>query len=282
MKSSPAKASLHPDALPFVQEALSSRMNEPPILGLVLGSGLSHLADVLEDATVIPAADIPGYPGSTVEGHHGQLVAGYLQDVPVVFVQGRLHVYEGHSVEKATYPIRLLSGLGVQRLVITNAAGGIHPDNVPGTLMWITDHIAFAFRQVPTSTTTSGRPTDADRHPYDLSWTKRAQKLADSMDIPTRSGTYLWTLGPSYETKAEIRMFATMGADAVGMSTVPEVIVARGLGMRVIGISTITNFAAGLGQETLDHQEVLEVGRQVRNDLQRLIVAIVEDLRDSA
>lgn len=279
MGSNPATTELHPDAVSFVQNALRTRMNESPVLGLILGSGLSHLADVLEESTVIPAADIPGYPGSTVEGHHGQLVAGYLKGAPVIFVQGRLHVYEGHSVEKATYPIHLLAGLGVKRLIITNAAGGIHPENVPGTLMWITDHIAFAFRQVPTSTTSSGRPTDADRHPYDLDWTKRARKLADSMGIATRSGTYLWTLGPSYETKAEIRMFATMGADAVGMSTVPEVIVARGLGMHVIGISTITNFAAGLGQETLNHQEVLEVGRQVRDDLQRLIVAIVEENR---
>ena len=273
----PATANLHPEALEFVRDALSSRMKEPPVLGLVLGSGLSHLADVLENAVVIPTTDIPGYPGSTVEGHHGRLVAGYLKNVPVIFVQGRLHVYEGHSVEKATYPIRLLDGLGVKRLIITNAAGGIHPDNVPGTLMWITDHISFAFRQVPTSSTSSGRPTDADRNPYDLDWTRQARKLADERGIATRSGTYLWTLGPSYETKAEIRMFATMGADAVGMSTVPEVITARGLGMRVIGISTITNFAAGLGQETLDHQEVLEVGRQVRDDLQQLIVAIVEE-----
>ncbi len=148
--------------------------------------------------------------------------------------------------------------------------------------MWITDHIAFAFREVPVTGEVSFRPTQADRTPYDAEWTQKSRALADELGIPTRSGTYLWTLGPSYETKAEIRMFAGMGADAVGMSTVPEVIVARGLGMRVIGISTITNFAAGLGQETLDHQEVLEVGRHVREDLQRLVVGIVQETGSSS
>lgn len=255
---------------------------DTPVLGLVLGSGLSHLADVLERAVIIPTTDIPGYPGSTVEGHRGQLVFGYLEGVAVVFVQGRLHVYEGHSVEDATYPIRLLAGLGVEGLAITNAAGGIHPECTPGTLMWITDHIGFAFRQVPVVGTASFRPTQAAREPYDLQWTEHARSLADAMGISTRTGTYLWTLGPSYETKAEIRMFADMGADAVGMSTVPEVIVACGLGMKVIGISTITNFAAGLGQATLDHKEVLEVGRHVRQDLQRLVVAIVRESGSAA
>jgi len=259
------------DALDYVQE----RVGITPRIGLILGSGLSHLADVLSDPIIIPSSDIPGYPGSTVEGHTGQLVFGALEGVPVVFVQGRLHVYEGHSVHDATFPVRLLAALGVQRMVVTNAAGGIHPECVPGTLMWITDHISFAFRQVP------GSPEAAHTRsgsPYDPEWTARGQQLARNLGVATREGTYLWTLGPSYETKAEIRMFAWMGADAVGMSTVPEVIVARNHGMRVVGISTITNFAAGLGQETLDHQEVLEVGRQVRDDLQRLITALVADL----
>lgn len=281
MESARDTLTLHPEALPFVRRAIEGTV-DTPVIGLVLGSGLSHLADVLDSAVIIPTTDIPGYPGSTVEGHHGRLVLGYLEGVPVVFVQGRLHVYEGHSVEAATYPVRLLAALGVKRLVVTNAAGGIHPECVPGTLMWLTDHLAFAFRQVPTPGASSFRPTDADRSPYDVAWTNEARSIAERLGIATRSGTYLWTLGPSYETKAEIRMFAGMGADAVGMSTVPEVIVARAYGMRVIGISTITNFAAGLGQETLDHQEVLEVGRQVRDDLQRLVVSIVKESRSAA
>lgn len=265
------------EAIAFVRQRISGK----PQVGLILGSGLSHLAEVLEDPVVIPSADIPGYPGSTVEGHKGQLVFGTLEGVPVVFVQGRLHVYEGHSVHAATFPIRLLAALGIERMVVTNAAGGIHEACTPGTLMWITDHISFAFRTVPGPPSSALERTDPHGAPYDEAWTRRGQSIAAELGIETREGTYLWTLGPSYETKAEIRMFKWMGADAVGMSTVPEVIVARHHGIRVVGISTITNFAAGLGQESLDHQEVLEVGRHVREDLQRLITALVADLKAS-
>lgn len=270
-----AHLNLHPDALAFLGSIVKSPMDRPRI-GLVLGSGLAELAAVMENPVVVSTSDIPGYPESTVEGHEGRLIFGFLEEIPVVFVQGRLHVYEGHTVTNATYPIRLLARLGVKKLIVTNAAGGIHAECVPGTLMWITDHIAFAFRQIPTPKNFSSGPAGKDRVPYDPAWTEAARSVADRLGIPTRSGTYLWALGPSYETKAEIRMFAKMGADAVGMSTVPEVIVARSLGMNVLGLSTITNFAAGLGQETLDHQEVLEVGRQVRHDLQRLVRSIVK------
>ena len=275
MDQSTDHLNLHPDALTFLGSVVKSPLDRPRI-GLVLGSGLAELAAVMENPVVVSTSDIPGYPESTVEGHEGRLIFGFLEEIPIVFVQGRLHVYEGHTVENATYPIRLLAGLGVKKLIITNAAGGIHPECVPGTLMWITDHIAFAFRQIPTPKKISSAPVEKDRIPYDRAWTETARSVADALGITTRSGTYLWALGPSYETKAEIRMFATMGADAVGMSTVPEVIVARSLGMKVLGLSTITNFAAGLGQETLDHQEVLEVGRQVRHDLQRLVRSIVK------
>ena len=261
----------------FALDAVLDRLDRRPRLGLVLGSGLSDLADVLSDPIIFPTAEIPGYPGSTVEGHKGRLVFGELEGVGVVFVQGRLHVYEGHSVSDATFPIRLLAGLGVEGVVITNAAGGIHPECVPGTLMWITDHIAFAFRPVPSATDSAFHPVRKQASPWDEDWTNRARSIADSIGVETREGTYLWTLGPSYETKAEIRMFAGMGADAVGMSTVPEAIVAQDLGLSVLGISTITNHAAGLGHESLDHSEVLEVGRQVRDDLQRLVRAIVTD-----
>ena len=188
-------------------------------------------------------------------------------------------MYEGHTVHAATFPVRLMAALGVEQMVVTNAAGGIHPECTPGTLMWITDHISFAFRTVPGPSASAFHRPDSGGTPYDISWTDRGKSIAASLNIATREGTYLWTLGPSYETKAEIRMFKWLGADAVGMSTVPEVIVAGHHGMKVIGISTITNFAAGLGQESLDHQEVLEVGRQVRDDLQKLITALIADLR---
>ncbi|MDA0379043.1 MAG: purine-nucleoside phosphorylase [Bacteroidetes bacterium] len=266
----------HPEpALDRAVAHVRARVSNRPRLGLILGSGLSDLADVVEHPVVLETADIPGYQGSTVQGHKGRLVFGRLEGVDVVFVQGRLHVYEGHSVADATFPVRLLAALGVEGLIITNAAGGIRTDFVPGTLMWITDHIPFAFRDIPAPTSVSSRPGREAPTPWDLEWTSRAADIADRLGIPTRSGTYLWTLGPSYETKAEIRMFAGFGADAVGMSTVPEAIVARDLSVEVLGISTITNHAAGLGHETLDHSEVLEVGRQVRADLQRLITALV-------
>lgn len=271
-------ASKHVDIPDSAVAFVRQKIEFTPRIGLILGSGLSHLAEVLQSPVIIPSADIPEYPGSTVEGHKGQLVFGTLEGIPVVFAQGRLHAYEGHSVHAATFPVRLLAALGVERMVVTNAAGGIHPECTPGTLMWIKDQISFAFRPVPGPASSAFQRADGPGSPYDADWTARGMAIAASLDIPTREGTYLWTLGPSYETKVEIRMFKWLGADAVGMSTVPEVIVARHHGIKVIGISTITNFAAGLGQESLDHQEVLEVGRQVRDDLQKLITALVADL----
>jgi purine-nucleoside phosphorylase len=269
-------------ALGSAVDHVRKRLNASPRLGLILGSGLSELADVVDQPVILQTADIPGYAGSTVQGHKGRLVFGRLAGVDVVFVQGRLHVYEGHSVADVTFPVRLLAALGVERLIITNAAGGIRPDFVPGTLMWITDHIPFAFRDVPAVPGAAARPERRSGSPWDEEWTSRARDVAHRLGVATRSGTYLWTLGPSYETKAEIRMFAGFGADAVGMSTVPEAIVARDLGLTILGISTITNHAAGLGHETLDHSEVLEVGQRVRADLQRLVVALVEDFAHQA
>jgi len=262
-------------ALRFVREHVGTS----PEFGLILGSGLSELADVLENPIVLDSHDIPGYPSSTVQGHKGRLVFGTLNGSAVVFVQGRLHVYEGHSVETATFPVRLLHALGVRKIIVTNAAGGINSNFVPGTLMWITDHIDFSFR----NTSRPVKEGDAEllgrtrehTHPYDLEWTKRAAALANSLNIETETGTYLWTLGPSYETRAEIRMFKGLGADAVGMSTVPEVIEASRSGMHVLGLSTITNFAAGLSDDSLNHEEVLEVGRGVREDLQLLIKELI-------
>lgn len=251
---------------------------EKPFLGLVLGSGLSSLAELVVNPVVLKTTSIPGYPASTVEGHEGQLVLGTIHSVPVVFVQGRLHVYEGHSVRQATFPIRLLAALGVEKIMITNAAGGIHPTFTPGTLMWITDHINWTGTNPMLGESGNSRTllrNSLGITPYDHAWTTGAQQIAHQLGIKTETGTYLWTLGPSYETKAEIRAFKLLGADAVGMSTVPEVIQARALGLKVLGLSTITNFAAGLSDDELNHQEVLEVGRRVKSDLEKLILEIV-------
>lgn len=263
--------------------AIRETIDVVPEIALILGSGLGELADAAQDATFVEASDIPGYPTSTVEGHHGRLVFGTLEGTPVVFVQGRVHAYEGYPMRRLAFPVRLVHALGAEKLLVTNSAGGIHRDFSPGTLMFITDHINFAFAS-PLSG--SGHAPRADVDPgrrtrhlpfYDRDWTERAQSVARSLGIATREGTYIWVQGPSYETKAEIRAFERLGADAVGMSTVPEVIQAQHLGMSVLGLSTITNPAAGMGAETLDHEEVLEVGRQVRDDLKTLVRGIIRE-----
>ncbi len=259
-------------------EVLRARGVPAPELALVLGSGLGALAEDAEETVSVPAADLPGYPHSTVEGHHGRLVFGRLEGRRVVFVQGRVHYYEGHPARALGFPVRLVHALGARRLLVTNAAGGIDPVFGPGTLMFITDHINLAFASPLSGPNPPGGPRFPDMSaPYDPDWLDRAERVALDLGIATRRGVYLWTQGPSYETKAEIRAFARLGADAIGMSTVPEVIQARHLGMQVLGLSTITNPAAGVGAEGLAHADVLEVGRRVRRKLSRLVRGIVRD-----
>lgn len=249
-----------------------------PSIALILGSGLGSLAESAEDVFVLQAVDIPGYPGSMVEGHRGALVFGRLAGREVVFIQGRAHVYEGHPIGAVTLPVRLAHALGARSLVVTNAAGGINRTFKPGTLMFITDHIRLWHRKL-----LAGGMMTCDLYwsglhtPYDLDWTDRAEQAALKMGVGTRRGVYLWTGGPSYETKAEISAFTRLGADAVGMSTVPEVIQARALGMRVLGISTITNPAAGLSPVPLSHEEVLAVARRMRAELEVLVHSVVRE-----
>ena len=245
-----------------------------PEVALVLGSGLGALADLAEGAVTIPAGRLPGYPQSTAPGHQGRLVFGWLDGRPVVFVQGRPHYYEGHSLPALTFPLRLVHAMGADHLLVTNAAGGINPAFAPGTLMVITSHLARAGtgplfnQQVPHE-----KPIQAPA--YDPDWIEEAERCARGQKVALRRGVYAWTAGPSYETKAEVRALARLGADAVGMSTVPEVLQARALGMRVLGLSTITNPAAGLGAGPLSHEDVLEIGQKVSGKLQRLVRALV-------
>lgn len=266
-----------------LQQALNVLRDEVPFepeTALVLGSGLGELAELAEDAVTVPAAALPGYPESTVAGHHGRLVFGRLDGHPVVFVQGRLHYYEGHPVQSLAFPIRLVHAAGAERLIVTNAAGGINPLFEPGTLMFIVDHLNLAFPGALVGSSAPGEEQHLLRRPnpcYDREWIRRAEKVAVEQGRVTRQGVYAWVSGPSYETKAEIEAFAQLGADAIGMSTVPEVIQARRLGMRVLGLSTITNPAAGLSTEPLSHEEVLETGRRVRGDLKRLVRGIVRE-----
>ncbi len=247
-----------------------------PEVALILGSGLGDLADAVEDATAIATTDVPHYPRSTVAGHRGRLVFGRLEGRRVVFVQGRAHLYEGHSLESTTFPVRLVHTLGARRLLVTNAAGGIHRGLRPGTLMLISDHLNMVLRSAISECTNVRRPA----HSYDPAWLDDAERVALDLGIRTQRGVYLWSQGPSYETKAEIDAFRFIGADAVGMSTVPEVTQAVALEMAVLGISSITNQAAGLSQERLSHEDVLRVGRTVRADLEALVRGVLRALSD--
>ena len=259
-------------------DAIRARTDLRPDLALVLGSGLGALADEVEDAVVVSTADVPHYPQSTVEGHAGRLVLGHLAGRPVLVIQGRVHLYEGHDPRDVSFPVRVAHALGIRGLVLTNAAGGINPAFGPGTLMLISDHLNLAFANPLAGPVGNGESRFPDlSNPYDESWREQARNIALTHGIPYREGVYIWTSGPSYETPAEIKFFARAGADAVGMSTVPEAIQAAALGLPVLGISTITNPAAGLQDQPLDHAEVLEVGRQVRDRLATWVRAIVAE-----
>ena len=275
--SSPASESPQPDLEPALH-VIRSHHPVAPEMALILGSGLGALADAAEDAVTIETHTLPGYPRSTVEGHQGRLVFGRLGGRPVVFVQGRVHLYEGHPVRAVAAPVRLVHALGARRLLLTNAAGGINPLFTPGTLMLITGHLNMAFANPLVGAVGDGQAAGRwarDGAMYDPAWIDEAEAIGLREGIRLRRGVYVWTKGPSYETPAEVRAFGRLGADAVGMSTVPEAVQARHLGMRVLGISTITNPAAGLSAAPLLHEDVLEVGQRVRSELTRLVRALV-------
>lgn len=248
-------------------------------VGLILGSGLGELADEIEDRVVIQYTDIPSFPVSTVEGHAGQLVCGTLGGKKVIALQGRFHYYEGYTMEVVTFPIRVMSELGVESMIVTNAAGGVNRDFTPGDLMMITDHINFF------GTNPLIGANDEEQGPrfpdlsqaYDLEYQTFIKEAASELDLPLKEGVYFGMTGPTYESPAEIRMISTLGGDSVGMSTVPEVIVARHAGIRVAGISCITNFAAGLGGE-LNHEDVIEVSTKIRSSFKSLVVTLLEKM----
>jgi purine-nucleoside phosphorylase len=257
-----------------------------PAIGIILGSGLGAFASQVQDAVTISYADIPYFPQSTVVGHSGKLVLGTIGGVPVAVMQGRVHAYEGYPVEEVVFPARVLGLLGCKTLIVTNAAGGIRTSLSPGSLVVISDQINFTGMNAagganePRFAMTRG----AGQRFFDMStaYTPRLQALAveeaDRQGFTLTEGVYLAVLGPSFETPAEIRAFRTLGADLVGMSTVHEVIVARHMGLDVLGISLVTNMAAGVVDQAIDHEDVLEIGRGVEKKFTSLLVALVPQI----
>ena len=250
-----------------------------PPLAIVLGSGFAGLADAIQPAAEFPYAKLPGFPRPATAGHPGQLIIGALHDVPVLLLNGRSHFYEGRSLAEVTFPVRVLAALGVRDLLLTNAAGGINRRLRPGDFMIITDHINLLPENPLRGFQGSEKFVDLTRV-YDPSLTSLLRR-AGGRGARVHSGTYLAVSGPSYETPAEIRAFARLGAAAVGMSTVPEAIVARYCGLRVAGLSCITNFAAGISKNLLSHKEVLRTGEKSRAAAEKLLNKFVTEYAQS-
>jgi purine-nucleoside phosphorylase len=258
-------------------------MRFQPKIGLILGSGLGGLADCMENADKLAAADLPNWPKPTVEGHSGRLVIGGLENQTVLIMQGRAHFYEGYSMAQVTFPVRVMQRLGLEVLILTNAAGAIHPDYLPGDLMLITDHLNLIGMAGMNPLMGPNLDELGPRFPdmsqvYDRKLHQLARQAARQDDILLREGVYAALSGPSFETPADLRFLRTAGADAVGMSTVPEAIVARHGGMRVLGISGISNKANLDGNTQTTHEEVLEAGKTIAPKLEKLIRGILRTL----
>jgi purine-nucleoside phosphorylase len=251
-----------------------------PRIGIILGSGLGGFAAQVTDAVTIPYAEIPNFPQSTVAGHSGRLVLGTIGNIPVAVMQGRVHAYEGYSPQQVTFPMRILGGLGIQSVIVTNAAGGIRTTLHQGELVALCDHINL------TGINAAAGPNDDRLGPrffdmssaYSLRLRRAAVSEAAKQGFTLTKGIYLAVLGPSYETPAEIRAFRTLGADLVGMSTVHEVIIARHMGIEVLGISLVTNMAAGVLAEPIHHEEVMATGRKVEQQFTALLTALVPQI----
>ncbi|WP_249871920.1 purine-nucleoside phosphorylase [Oceanobacillus saliphilus] len=259
---------------------VKKHIKENPAIGLILGSGLGVLGDEIENPTIIPYSEIPHFPESTVSGHKGQLVIGTLEGKQVIAMQGRFHYYEGYSMEQVTFPIRVMKDIGVGSIIVTNAAGGINEDFNPGDLMLITDHINNMGDNplIGKNDEALGARFPDMSQSYDRAYIQHAKDCADAIGLNIQHGVYVGNTGPTYETPAEVRMLRNMGADAVGMSTVPEVIVSRHAGLRVLGISCISNMAAGILDQPLTHDEVIETTEQVRESFLKFVKQIISTL----
>ncbi|TLN28653.1 purine-nucleoside phosphorylase [bacterium] len=267
-----------------VAEGVRSRTKYSPRVGLILGSGLGDLANAVTEADVIPYTDLPYWPLSTVHGHAGQLVIGLLEDQPVLVMQGRVHYYEGYSMQEVTLPVRVMQRLGVEMIIVTNAAGAIQPNYAPGDVMLITDQLNMVGMAGLSPLRGPNLDQLGERFPdmsqaYDRGLIEMARRIALREHITLHEGVYACLAGPSFETPADLRFLRTIGADAVGMSTVPEVIVARHGGTRVIGFSGISNKANLDGSTVTTHEEVLQAGQLIVPKLKTLILGILHDLQ---
>ncbi len=255
---------------------IMKQTGQTPVLGVILGSGLGKLAEKVENATIIPYKEIPHFPVSTVQGHSGKLMIGTISSQPVMVLQGRFHYYEGYEMYDVTFPVRVMRSMGINGLLVTNAAGGINTDYQPGDLIIIKDHInLMGNNPLRGANLSSQGPRFPDMsEAYNADWREKALSLMKEKGIQPQEGVYAAVSGPSYETPAEIRYLRTIGADLVGMSTVPEVIVANHARMRVLGISCVTNMAAGILKQKLNHAEVI----QTTEKIERLFVDYVQSL----
>ena len=259
---------------------IKGKIKNQPEIGIVLGSGLGDFADAIEDKIEIPYTEIPGFPVSTVKGHDGKLIFGKINSKEVCVMKGRIHYYEGYDIKEVVYPIEVLAGLGIKTLILTNAAGGVNTDFEPADLMIINDHINIMGKNPLIG------PNDEDLGPrfpdmtdlYNKDLIEVAEKSAKKLGIDIKEGVYMYFTGPSYETADEVRMARILGADAVGMSTVPEAIIARHRGLKILGISTITNMSTGILDTPLDHTEVVEVGQEVAGKFKELLKEIIEEI----
>lgn len=279
-KMSEADTSTLYDRAQRAAEQIRSSAKAKPSVAIVLGSGLGAFADELTESTSLAYKDIAGFAQATVEGHAGRLVIGKAGEVPIAAMQGRFHFYEGYSLEDVTFPIRVLKSLGVRTLILTNAAGSLNTEFTPGSLMVISDHInLMGVNPLIGGNDERFGPRFPDlTSTYDPDLQNIVIEEATALNIDMRRGVYAALTGPSYETPAEIHMVRTLGADAVGMSTVPEAIVARHMDMRVIGISCITNLAAGVSNRPVDHSQVIATGERVREQFTELLRRVIAKL----
>ena len=273
------------DQIDLAVQAIKKQIStlRAPMVGIILGSGLNDLADSVQDAVYIPYHELPNFPVSTVYGHAGRFVIGELEGKPVLIMQGRIHYYEGYSMDQVTLPVRVMQRLGIQNMIVTNAAGGVHPDFKPGAVMLITDQLNLMGMTGlnpligPNLDEIGTRFPDMSQ-PYDRAYCELARKVAKENGITLQEGIYAGLSGPSFESPADLRFLRLAGADAVGMSTVPEVIIARHGNMRVLGFSGISNKANLDGSTVTTHEEVIEAGKIITPKIEKIIRGVLRSL----